>query len=54
MLSNYRSARDQGKRDAALEAPEPMPGEFESSFDPLGAWQFGGFEESASIDEDRR
>ena len=46
LLSNYRSARDQGRRDAAEESPAPPSAAPTPSggFDPLGGWDFGAAE----------
>lgn len=49
MLSKYRSARDQGKRDAAEDVASTRP-ETRPAYDPLGEWDFGGYEDPTSPD----
>lgn len=55
LLSNYRSARDQGKRDAASEAPAPPSAgpAPTSDFDPLGGWDYAAAENAEYPDEAR-
>jgi hypothetical protein len=47
LLSNYRSARERGRLDAAVDDPEPPAGDHvpaPGGFDPLGGRSFAGEE----------